>query len=84
MFPILNKDIYFISMMINEKIDDLIIIDSSYIIQGMSEKLMNKLNLHNKFLFYDNDIPFYMICKRFLLFYKIFLKEKKNSKKSKN
>ena len=52
-----------------------------FIFKGTSEKLMNKLNLHNKFLFYDNDIPFYMICKRFLLFYKIFLKDQKNSKK---
>ena len=83
LFPILNNDIYFISMMINEKVDDLIFIDSDYIIQGMSEKLMNKLNLTNKFLFYDNEIPFYMICKQFLGFYKIFLKDNK-SKKNKN
>ena len=85
LFPILNNDIYFISMMINEKVDDLIFIDSDYIIQGMSEKLMNKLNLTNKFLFYDNEIPFYMICKQFLLFYKIFLRDKKKTfRESKN
>ncbi len=37
-FPILNNSVYFIGMIILEKIDDLIFIDSNFIIQGMSKK----------------------------------------------
>ena len=37
-FPILNNNVYFIGMFISEKLDDLIFIDSNFIIQGMSKK----------------------------------------------
>ena len=43
-------------------------------------KLMKILNINNNHLFQDNDIPFYVICKQFVNFYKIFLQgQKQNS-----
>ena len=38
---------------------------------------MKILNIKNKYLFQDNEIPFYMICRKFVNFYNIFLKGKK-------
>ena len=76
-FPVLNDSIYFIGMILPEKIDDLIFIDSNFIIQGMSKKIQDKLKLKNKNFFNENEIPFYMICKNFINFYKIFMKGNK-------
>ena len=76
-FPILNNSVYFIGMFISEKLDDLIFIDSNFIIQGMSKKIQDTLKLKNKLFFNENDIPFYMICKNFINFYKIFMKGNK-------
>jgi hypothetical protein len=39
---------------------------------------MKILNIENTYLFQDNDIPFYVICKKFVNFYNIFLRNKKN------
>ena len=77
LFPVLNESVYFIGMILPEKIDDLIFIDSNFIIQGMSKKIQETLKLKNKFFFIENDIPFYMICKNFINFYKIFMKGNK-------
>ena len=74
LFPVLNESVYFIGMTLPEKIDDLIFIDSNFIIQGMSKKIQDTLKLKNKLFFIENDIPFYMICKNFINFYKIFMK----------
>jgi PAS domain S-box-containing protein len=76
-FPILNNSVYFIGMIVPEKLDDLIFIDSNFIIQGMSKKIQDTLKLKNKLFFTENDIPFYMICKNFINFYKIFMKGNK-------
>ena len=78
LLPILNYNVFFVGLIIKENIDDIILIDRDYIIQGMSSKLMKILNIENNFLFQDNEIPFYMICKKFVNFYNIFLKNKKN------
>lgn len=83
LFPILNESVYFVAMIIKENIDDIIFIDSSFNIQGMSSKLMNILQIENRMLFMENDIPFYLICKKFVNFYKIFLHSKKKSNKDK-
>ncbi len=77
LFPVLNNSVFFIGMILPEKIDDLIFIDSNFIIQGMSKKIQERLKLKNKMFFNDNDIPFYMICKNFVNFYKIFMKGNK-------
>lgn len=69
--------------MIKENIDDIIFIDSKFNIQGMSLKLMKILQIENKLLFQENEVPFYVICKKFVNFYKIFLRGKKQSKKEK-
>ena len=77
LFPMLNKNVYFIGILIKENINDLIFIDEHFDIQGMSMKLMKKLNIDNLSLFQNNDIPFYVICRKFVNFYKIFLQGKK-------
>ena len=59
LFPILNENIYFVGLILKENIDDLIIMDENFNINGMSSKLMKILNITNKFLFQENEIPFY-------------------------
>ena len=81
LFPMLNQNVFFIAILTKEKIDDIIYIDNKFIIQGMSMKLMKILNIENKLLFQDNEIPFYVICKKFVNFYKIFLQGKKHNMK---
>ena len=83
LFPVLNENVFFISIMSKENIDDMIYIDGKFNIQGMSMKLMKELDIKNNRLFQDNDIPFYVICKKFVNFYKIFLQAKKNNKTKK-
>ena len=82
LFPILNDSLLFIGLIVPKKIDDIILIDDNFIIQGMSKKLLNIIQFKNSDFFLDNDIPFYMICKNFLNFYKTFIKrENKVTKK---
>ena len=76
LFPILNEKILFCGLINKENIDDLIIMDEKFNIQGMSSKLMKILNIGNKYLFQENEIPFYTICKKFIDFYSIFLNDK--------
>ena len=83
LFPMLNDSVYFVGLIIKENIDDIIFMDSKFNIQGMSLKLMKILQIDNKLLFQDNEIPFYVICKKFVNFYKIFLRGKKQNKKDK-
>ena len=78
LFPILNENVFFIGLIMKENIDDIIFLDENFNIQGMSLKLMKILNINNKELFQENEIPFYMICRKFVNFYNIFLKGKKN------
>ena len=79
LLPILNYNVFFAALIIKENNDDIILIDKDFNIQGMSSKLMKILNIENIYLFQDNDIPFYVICKKFVNFYNIFLKNKKNT-----
>ena len=46
----------------------------------MSLKLMKILNIENKNLFQENEIPFYVICRKFVNFYNIFLQRAKKNK----
>ena len=82
LFPILNENVFFVSLITKENIDDIILLDNKFIIQGMSSKLMKILNINNKYLFQENEIPFYAICKKFLNFYNIFLKGKQKENNS--
>ena len=85
LFPMLNENVFFCGMIIKENIDDIIFIDNKFNIQGISNKLMKILKIENKNIFNDNEIPFYVICKKFVNFYKIFLQGKKqNLNKKKN
>jgi len=76
-YPILNENIHYIAMLTLDKVDDIIILNQNFMIQGISHKLKEQFNINNKNLFIYNDIPFYMICKNFINFYKIFFKENK-------
>ena len=77
LFPILNDKVYFIGLILKENIDDIILLDEKFNIQGMSLKLMKILNINNENLFQQNEIPLYVICRKFVNFYTIFLKDKK-------
>jgi hypothetical protein len=84
-FPMLNNEVYYCGLALKDNIDDLILIDSRFMIQGMSKKLMDLFQLDNKDLFVDTDIPFYIICKKFLIFYRLFLSaNSRRSRKNKN
>ena len=71
LLPILNYNVFFVGLIIKENIDDIILIDKDFYIQGMSSKLMKLLNIENNNLFQENNIPFYAICKKFVNFYNI-------------
>ena len=77
LFPILNDKVYFVGLILKENIDDIILLDDKFNIQGMSLKLMKILNINNKNLFQENEIPFYVICRKFVNFYSIFFQGKK-------
>ena len=80
LFPILNDSVLFIGLLNKENIDDIIFLDDKFNIQGMSLKLMKILNIENKNLFQENEIPFYVICRKFVNFYNIFLQRAKKNK----
>ena len=82
LFPILNDNVLFIGLINKENIDDIIFLDDKFNIQGMSLKLMKILNIGNKNLFQENEIPFYVICRKFVNFYSIFLQRVKKSNES--
>ena len=78
LFPMLNSSVYFVAMIIKEKINDIIFIDDKLTIQGVSGLLKKKiLQNENNNVFIHNEIPFYVICKKFVNFYKIFIKNEK-------
>ena len=76
-FPMINKSLFYIALINANTNDDLIILNSNFIIQGMSSKLFNYFEIDNDELFIKNDIPFYLICKNFINFYRTFFKGKK-------
>ena len=77
LLPVLNHNVIFVGLIIKENLNDIILVDENFNIQGMCDKLKINLNIHNNSLFQYNDIPFYIICKQFINFYKMFLSEKK-------
>jgi len=79
LFPVLNDNVLFVGLILKENIDDIILMDSKFNIQGMSSKLMKILAIDNKLLFQSNEIPFYVICRKFVNFFNIFLQGKKKS-----
>ena len=79
LFPVLNDSVLFVGLVNKENIDDIILMDSKFNIQGISLKLMKILQIDNKTLFQNNEIPFYVICRKFVNFYNIFLQGNKKS-----
>ena len=79
LFPVLNDSVLFVGLINKENIDDIILMDSKFNIQGMSLKLMKTLQIDNKTLFQTNEIPFYLICRKFVNFFNIFLQGNKKS-----
>jgi len=68
LFPMLTDSIYFCNLILKENMDDVIFLDSDFIIQGMSKKLMERFNLNSN-TFQQADVPFYLICKTFIDIY---------------
>ena len=79
LFPVLNDSVLFVGLINRENIDDIILMDNKFNIQGMSLKLMKILQIDNKTLFQTNEIPFYVICRKFVNFFNIFLQGNKKS-----
>ena len=84
LLPYLNYNVIFVGMIIKENINDIIFVDENFIIQGMCDKLKENLNIHNDYIFQYNEIPFYLICKKFINFYKMFLSNKKKESENNN
>ena len=80
LLPQLNHHVIFVGLIIKENINDIIYVDDNFNIQGICDKLKSNLKINNNNLFQFNDIPFYIICKKFINFYKVFLSSKKNDK----
>lgn len=77
LFPMLADYAFFVGLIFKENMDDVIITDKKFNIQCCSRKLMEKMELSNKLMFQDHDIPFYVLCKKFVNFFKVFLKKYK-------
>ena len=77
LFPILNENVFFVGLIVKENVDDIIFMDNTFNIQGMSSSLMKRFCITNNLLFQENEIPFYVICKKFVNFYSIFLHKTK-------
>ena len=84
LLPILNYNVIFVGLILKENLNDIILVDENFMIQGMCEKLKNNLNITNDFLFQANNIPFYIICKKFINFYKMFINNKRNGNDDNN
>jgi len=80
-FPILSDYIFYISLISKQNYDDVILLDSKFNIQGMSQRLMEKFSL-NENIFQDCDIPFYLFCKKFISHYKRNLPKEFNGEKT--
>jgi PAS domain S-box-containing protein len=80
LFPVLADHTFFLGIIQREFTDDLIILDKKFNIQCCSRKLMEIMELNNKLIFQNLEIPFYIVCKNFINFFKNFLK--KNNKKT--
>jgi len=77
LFPMLSDYVYFCGLIFKENIDDIFILDQKFNIQCCSRKLIEKMEIVNKLLFQENEIPFYLLCKKFIQFFKVFLKKTK-------
>ena len=78
LFPILNKNILFVGLVIKDNFDDIIFMDDKFNIQGISFSLIKKFGINN-YIFKDAEIPFYVICKKFVNFYSMFLNDNKKT-----
>ena len=48
LFPIINENVFFLTLITKKNVDDIILIDYKSIIQGISSKLLDILNINNK------------------------------------
>ena len=72
LLPILRGSTYFCALINKENLDDCILLDQDFNIQGMSGKLLNLFNI-NSGIFQDCDVPFWMISKEFIHHYQTFM-----------
>ena len=78
LFPILNKSILFVGLVVKDNIDDIIFMDEKFNIQGISFSLIKKFGISN-YIFEEAEIPFYVICKKFVNFYSMLLSDTKKN-----
>ena len=79
LFPILNYNVFMAGIIVKENMDDMddmIILNKDFHIQGISQKLTRIFNLNSDHFFQHNHVPFYAICKKFINFYNMFIKNK--------
>ena len=53
------------AIVVKESMDDMIILDKDFNIQGISQKLNKIFNLNENSFFQKNQIPFYAFCKKY-------------------
>ena len=85
LLPILNYNVFFVSLVTKDNINDIILLDNNFNIIGMSSKLMKLINISDNLLFLEINIPFYIICKKFINFFSTFIgntKKESNRKKT--
>ena len=76
LFPILNYNVFMAAIIVKENMDDMIILDKDFNVQGLSQKLTTIFNLNSDGFFQYNKVPFYAFCKKFINFYNVFIKNK--------
>ena len=76
LFPILNYNVFMAAIIVKENMDDMIILNKEFNIQGMSQKLTRIFNLNSDNFFQHNQVPFYAFCKKFINFYNMFINNK--------
>ena len=75
-FPILNDNLLFVAMVNKEKSENIILTDEMFNIVSMSAKLYMKFGVYLKNVFGMYEIPFFVLCKKFVHFYKGLMKVK--------
>jgi PAS domain S-box-containing protein len=79
LFPMLSDHIFYCGMIFKEASDDVILLDSNFNIQGMSKRLLQKFDIECKTIFFQIDLPFFVICKDFIEFFHTYVKPRRNN-----
>ena len=75
-FPILHGNLFFVAMVSKEKSENIILTDEMFNIVSMSAKLYAKFGAYLKSVVGKYEVPFFVLCKKFVHFYKGLIKVK--------